>query len=148
RSNFRVRAAEQLRKRDAFLLGLDVPKSVFERRLGHFVPTNGLQEFENVCRGGYRFSKSERCHELAKDNPGDIGRFGVVKRAFARGDFPPSTDTVAARLDKEDAPIPGSAEAGLERIAQANAYFAEYDFFNLHMARANSSHSLLRFRSR
>src|SRR5215510_2149609 len=104
---------------------------------------NRLQQVVHIWRGRHRLAKSERRDEFAEDRPGSISSLGVVEGSFAGCDFSPAGHTIDARFDQQNAACPRRAETCLKGIAQPNTDFTKCEFFNLHKARADSSHSLL-----
>src|SRR5450759_4248005 len=70
--------------------------------------------------------------EVAQNEPGRIGRLGVVRRGFQNGGFTPSALTFGANFDEENSPVPKNAKAGFKALSQAHVYFAQSDLFNPH----------------
>ena len=131
--NLLQRSTQQLRKGNALALGLNVPKSVFQRRPGHVVPTHRPKTFGKVGRRVPRFFQGPGNQEIAQNMPGRTRRFITVERHLAAGNFSPPIQAICKGADQDNPAIGRPSETGLEKVDQRHPNFKQFDSFNFHM---------------
>ena len=97
------------------VLGFGVPDGGFERRFGHVVAADGEKDVPNFAGGGEFPALDHGPEEIAQDEPGGVGGFVGIERAFAGGGFAPAGDAVDVGFDQDDAAEFRLAETGFKR---------------------------------
>ena len=125
-------AAQQLGKRDAFTLRLQVPHGVFKRGLGHLVAAHGVEDARAIAAVLRRLGREHWRQLLNKNLPGSVGGFAGEIWALSRGAFSPAAQSFRLDLGEHNPAVAGDSKAGFKRTHQRHMQFAEDDRVNSH----------------
>src|SRR5436190_172329 len=132
--DFRLRAAKQSGEREIFLLGLDIPESIFDPRAGHLVTPNGRKTTWNFRGGADFLAKNPGNEKSTDDKPCGVPGFGIVERTFRGGHFGPAGEAVSEEFNKNDGAVTGDTKTSFKGGFKTHLEFAQGDRFDPHGA--------------
>src|SRR6266404_4037362 len=112
--------------------GIGVPKRVLHGGLRHIVTTHTRHQCRGIFCSCETFSDQRWGQEVTNCRPGGFNPLVAEKWAIAGHALGPTLNSFAMRGDQQNAAPLATAKAGLKKVFQRHAKFADGDGFDLH----------------